>query len=129
MSKADLQQVLAAARRNNRHAGVTGMLLYDEGSFIQALEGDEDTVETLFERIELDGRHKDASVLMRGVAGQRDFPDWSMGFHDTAGAELPGQTDFLKRGFSRNARDLSVVHKALEFFREGHWWQAEVSRG
>lgn len=128
MTDVDLEQILTAARRNNRVIGVTGMLLYDEGSFIQALEGDEDTVEALFERIEMDPRHHDANVLMRGCAEQRDFPDWSMGFHDTSVGVLPGQNDFLRRGFSRDAMDLTVVHKAFEFFREGHWRQADVSR-
>ncbi|MEM7363377.1 MAG: BLUF domain-containing protein, partial [Pseudomonadota bacterium] len=37
-------------------AGVTGMLLYHEGSFLQALEGDRAVVEALYERIEEDPR-------------------------------------------------------------------------
>ena len=40
-SAAELVDLLKHARRNNEKAEVTGMLLYKEGNFMQALEGEE----------------------------------------------------------------------------------------
>ena len=35
----ELHELLSKARKNNESYGITGMLLYHQGSFIQALEG------------------------------------------------------------------------------------------
>jgi len=55
---AELTALLQAARKHNDGAGLTGMLLYTEGSFFQVLEGVPDAVEALYARIELDKRHE-----------------------------------------------------------------------
>jgi len=72
--------ILAAARHNNRQAGVTGALLFTQSWFAQVLEGPRDAVEATFERIQSDMRHGDVTVLSFLPAGQRSFPDWSMAF-------------------------------------------------
>jgi hypothetical protein len=47
-SDAELTDLLAVSRANNLRLGVTGMLLYHDGSFLQALEGEETIVERLY---------------------------------------------------------------------------------
>ena len=47
----DLDAMLATARRNNGASGITGMLLYAEGAFIQVLEGETEALDTTMERI------------------------------------------------------------------------------
>ena len=47
-SEVQLVQLLARARTNNERLGVTGLLLYDEGSFLQVLEGDAKVIELLY---------------------------------------------------------------------------------
>ncbi|MEM7412304.1 MAG: BLUF domain-containing protein [Myxococcota bacterium] len=123
MTPEDLAEILAAARKNNRPAGVTGMLLYHEGSFLQALEGDRAVVEALYERIEEDPRHSDAMILFRGDVEERVFERWSMGFYRAADARIPpGVNEFLQRGFKRpRDEEGHVARKILEQFREGRW--------
>jgi len=123
----ELKTILAAARRNNQPAGVTGMLLFHEGSFLQALEGDREVVEALFEKIETDPRHTDAMVLYRKEEVPRSFGRWSMGFtrpsKDEA-ADVPGLNSFLEHGFKVNPKgDASgeAARKILLAFREGRW--------
>jgi hypothetical protein len=43
LTKAELQAMLQETRETNVQVGVTGMLLYKDGSFLQVLEGDEGT--------------------------------------------------------------------------------------
>lgn len=76
-----LQALLAVSRRNNAADGVSGMLLYDDGNFIQYLEGEKAAVETVFERICKDPRHAGMLVVSRGEVDKLCFADWSMGFH------------------------------------------------
>ena len=41
---AELLKILGKFRRNNQLLGISGLLLYKDGNFIQALEGTEETV-------------------------------------------------------------------------------------
>ncbi len=78
----DLRALLATSRKNNAELGVTGMLLYKDGNFMQVLEGDEGAVRGLYEKIEADPRHGGEITLQQGFVEGRQFPDWSMGFRD-----------------------------------------------
>ena len=80
MSDADLEDILAVSRANNQRDGVTGMLLWADGVFIQILEGEPDTVRSLVSRIEGDARHRNFMVVLEQQADQRTFSEWSMGF-------------------------------------------------
>jgi hypothetical protein len=79
VSDAWLDDILAASRRNNAPAGITGMLLYVEGGFMQVLEGEEEAIAAVYARICNDKRHWNAQVLLDRQA-PRAFGDWSMGF-------------------------------------------------
>jgi len=79
VSDAVLDDILASSRTNNVKAGITGILLYIEGGFMQVLEGEANAVTETFARISRDRRHWNANVLLdRNVP--RAFGDWSMGF-------------------------------------------------
>ena len=55
------------------------MLLGIENKFLQYLEGDEEEVMKLFEKIKSDPRHKDITVWIKGYGSDMVFQDWSMG--------------------------------------------------
>lgn len=93
-SKQDLISILEVSRRNNTRDGVTGkthdttlsnysgLLLYHDGNIIQFLEGHEDVVKNIYDRIALDKRHKGVLPLLRRRVAKRDFGNWSMGFRE-----------------------------------------------
>lgn len=76
----ELAEILTVSRVNNRRSDLTGLLLYSHGTFIQVLEGPEEKVNTTFERILHDERHKNIITLINITTLQRDFSEWSMGF-------------------------------------------------
>lgn len=99
LTENELIQLLQHIRPINQHLGITGMLLYRDGNIIQTIEGPTDAVEQAFAKIQRDGRHKDVFVLLRQEISQRQFPNWSMGFHNVAGISeeaLSGYSSFLK---------------------------------
>lgn len=83
LSHAELVALLAQSRASNRAAGITGLLLYHDGSFLQVLEGEREVVEDLFSRIAHDPRHRSVMRLLSGQSEQRLFPDWTMAFIDS----------------------------------------------
>ena len=122
-TKEELVELLRASRENNAPQGITGLLLYKDGNFMQMLEGDEQAVTALYERIELDPRHRGAIVLLKGQEDARQFPDWSMGFRDLKSPELrsqPGFSEFLNapltaREFEANPGRAKAL---LQMFKE-----------
>jgi hypothetical protein len=97
-----LADILATARRNNARLGVTGMLLYASGAFVQVLEGEETTVKDLARRISHDRRHRNFMVLVEHDAESRAFADWQMGFKQ------------LEAGNSEHEAVFRATERALE---------------
>jgi hypothetical protein len=123
-SDAELRALLRGARRHNEQAGITGLLLYKDGNFMQALEGEEAAVLGLYARLQSDRRHRGVLTLDSGHAEARQFPDWSMAFHDLStgrGAMPEGYSRFLDEPLNSPAfagepgrcRDLLQVFRRL----------------
>lgn len=71
-------RILLASRRNNPRQGIVGGLYYGNQNFFQYLEGEEDQVHTLYERIRRDDRHRNVTTLLEEPLDQVTFSDWSM---------------------------------------------------
>ncbi|MFW8744797.1 BLUF domain-containing protein [Mesorhizobium japonicum] len=96
-----LRALLEQSRTFNTEAGVTGMLLYRSGRFIQFLEGPERVVRGLVQRISADPRHGRVRVLLEDHVDRRQFADWSMGYQPSS-----GDTSRMPVGYRRSFDDL-----------------------
>lgn len=79
-SQRELEELLIVSQANNALAGITGLLLYSDGNFVQYIEGKESAVKSLYEKIEQDDRHKSILFMLEGHSEIRYFSRWSMGF-------------------------------------------------
>lgn len=98
MNDAELEEILRVSRVNNQRDGITGMLLYKDGNIMQALEGPEEKVLLLTEKIRRDPRHYGLQVLLRDHIRERQFDRWAMAFQklDPLPIGSPdGLSDFL----------------------------------
>lgn len=80
LSASDLSTLLGVSRRNNQRTGLTGLLIYTKGHFLQVLEGLDDVVDTTFDRIKSDHRHTHCEVILEEQIYEPDFGQWLMGF-------------------------------------------------
>ncbi|MCY1167017.1 MULTISPECIES: BLUF domain-containing protein [Polaromonas] len=71
--------ILAQSRSHNQTLGITGILCYGDGVFLQALEGGREQVSDLYGHIQRDPRHKDVVLLHYEEISERRFSGWSMG--------------------------------------------------
>ena len=92
----DLERILESSVKNNKPRGITGMLLYFGGGFLQVLEGEETEINAMYRKIESDPRHQGIVVIERTPVEMRSFPSWSMGF------KYLGIEDSSKREAFRN---------------------------
>lgn len=75
----ELLAILKKSKVNNPKAGVTGVLCFSEGIFMQVLEGGRTAVNQLYNRIAADPRHGDVVLLHYDEIAERRFAGWSMG--------------------------------------------------
>lgn len=74
-----IDAILAQSRAHNTACGVTGILCYGAGVFLQAIEGGREAVSELFGHIQKDPRHKDVVLLHFEEIESRRFGGWTMG--------------------------------------------------
>ena len=74
-----LLSILRKSKANNPALGVTGVLCYSEGIFLQVLEGGRSAVNRLYNQIAADPRHTQVELLHYEEIGERRFAGWSMG--------------------------------------------------
>ena len=78
-SPESIESILGQARQHNAATGITGILCYGAGIFLQAIEGGRMQVSDLFGHIQRDARHKDVALLHYEEIFERRFGGWSMG--------------------------------------------------
>lgn len=75
---ATLASILMTARRNNPQNDITGALICRQDMYLQLIEGPDDAIDTLYEKIRDDDRHLEVTLEASGAITQRMFPDWAM---------------------------------------------------
>jgi hypothetical protein len=104
MSQSELLDLLEQARENNARNQITGMLLYKDGAFMQAFEGEEEMAMRLYGKILVDPRHQSIITLLSGPLESRQFTGWSMAFNNIdllSDDERFGFSPFLKEPFTK----------------------------
>jgi hypothetical protein len=122
----DIEPILEVARRRNSQLGVTGMLLFEKTSFLQVLEGDQEVIDALLERIRRDRRHTRVVLLLREPIEARTFGKWSMGGSNVSLRELReaiGSADWFEAIDSFSGLSDEKVRRILELFRSGSFRQ------
>ena len=78
-SPAAIEAILVQSRHHNPGWGITGILCYGGGIFLQAIEGGRIAVSKLYGHIQKDPRHKDVVLLQFEEITERRFGGWTMG--------------------------------------------------
>ncbi len=71
--------ILRQSKAHNPALGVTGVLCFSQGIFLQVLEGGRSAVNRLYNRIAADPRHTQVELMSYEEIGERHFAGWSMG--------------------------------------------------
>jgi len=116
LTEIDLENLLADIRKRNKLQKVTGLLLYNDGTFIQLIEGKTRIIKNLFEKIKNDKRHSDVVLLLDESIKKRAFPDWTMGYYKLnreQSGKIPGYSDFMHSKDSRKLIE-STSYEAMK---------------
>lgn len=117
-SEPELVELLEISRANNTNRGITGMLLYNgSGTFVQAIEGDQQQIDQLFTILSQDRRHSDIQQLAYSQVHESSFSDWKMGYKRLTGQDfhdLSGFSTFMEPGHGQGTLSNSNSSFGLE---------------
>ncbi|MBT2766571.1 BLUF domain-containing protein [Stenotrophomonas sp. ISL-67] len=100
---ADIDRILVEASSFNRVAGVTGVLMFDGRRFLQYIEGPDDGVAPVEQRVINARSHQHMRELARGEVATRHFPRWTMASARIEAEVMDAIVDVDWAGFSAAA--------------------------
>lgn len=104
----EIPAILETCTNFNSKKNITGALMYAPKYFIQALEGENDTVRELFKKIRKDKRHKNVNLVEAVHIKKRMFGKWTMAYLDEK--NLP--KNFWKQHLPENLKITDVSSNA-----------------
>ena len=84
----ELESLLSVSRARNLEDGLTGVLLYNDGNFMQYLEGPDTALRQTYKRICADPLHGNLIEILLEPITERSFATWAMGFTQPTTSEL-----------------------------------------
>lgn len=81
LTEKDIKDIMEVSSRNNAELGITGCLLYHKDFFLQILEGEENKVLDLFDKIKYDDRNDQVTLLSTDHTDSRIFKEWAMAYY------------------------------------------------
>lgn len=120
-TSASLTALTEVASSNNKKLNVTGCMLYASGYFLQLLEGNNSSVDTLYQKIEKDSRHKGTRILIEKELedDRRLYDRWFMtSFNVDTQANFPAE---LKKNIQEIIEDTNTkipVHRIFIEFKK-----------
>lgn len=121
-----LQDIAVTAARFNSLVGISGLLVFDEGCFLQVLEGDDAAIVPLYQHIKRDVRHLNVVKLIHEPINKRRFAKWGMRLvadtpYGNASALENWRELFTTDAFAHLTEDR--VRTVLDAFTRGRWHQ------
>ncbi len=124
MSSGDVDALLRHSHESNKRHGITGVLIYAGGWFMQVLEGASDRIDDLYAKILLDPRHTRITRIIQEAIPHRYFGEWTMALSHLSVKQL---AEIIDSGDPDQREDLLAsidegrAKKLLRAFTKGRW--------
>ncbi|MBL0358202.1 MAG: BLUF domain-containing protein [Chitinophagaceae bacterium] len=99
LEEADIKNIISISRAYNAAHDITGCLLYYDKEFIQILEGDQQLVKSLYEKIAADKRHYSLVLMSEEETDNRIFSNWAMAYCEFVDDEKSSKKFLFKKNF------------------------------
>ena len=99
-----LSAITATSKIRNKQSQITGVLFYQNRSFLQVIEGEQKFLQSLMARLETDPRHSDLIRLLDQSINARHFDAWNMDSFNLALSERlqPEKLEQVSEAFRDN---------------------------
>lgn len=115
LDRYSILNIINKAQMMNDKAGLTGLLIYRQNTFIQLLEGDEKTVKEVYAKIVKDRRHSDVKVLIESKSSMRIVPQFSMNYVESLSedASIHSLFEVFEQMVSESPKDKNLIMPLL----------------
>jgi hypothetical protein len=123
----ELKNLLMGARERNKRRNITGLLIYKSRTFMQVLEGEQQQVHELFNKIKQDPRNNGMVKLIEQPIAKRDFAHWYMGFENLehySQEQLPAYVEILDNHLDDSKMEAvrgKSLNLLLSFVKQSHF--------
>lgn len=127
-SESDLQALIKKSIDNNEIRRITGILLYSGDYFLQIIEGDNEEISKLYDKILSDERHEQLVEIITTQIPNRYFSNLGMSYIDIRGknkADLISNISELKDK-NKNSPYYDRILKIVSAFHDGLWGSDEL---
>jgi hypothetical protein len=114
----ELKNLGVGSTHRNESVGITGVLLYNEGNFIQCLEGPKKHVLATYDRISSNPRHKGIMKIVGKSITERSFSKWAMGVAKAKTDTFLNLSEAISRSIEPNSSSSLVAVSMLKSFIE-----------
>ncbi len=109
----DIFEIVRHSSENNGARGLSGFLIYQQGQFLQLLEGEASQIDDLLAKVRCDPRHHSFEVLCEGSIERKSFPNWRM--HRVIAPDSNAMIDRIAEA-QEHPLPSEVLSAAVEFF-------------
>jgi hypothetical protein len=118
-NEAELEALLDQARERNLQAGITGLLLYHDGSYVQAIEGPPAAIDRLWAALQRDPRHRQITLILDQQDEEREFGQWAMAFrHSPSAAGLAAELPLDSPRLGRRLETMSPASRVMRLLHD-----------
>lgn len=124
----DIESIIEKSSKNNAKKGITGALFYNDGYFLQFLEGGMSDIKDRLSVICNDKRHENINVILMSSIKTRMFERWAMGYARFESGELVSDVAFAQndeKNISFERFDQKNAVKLINSFSSGEWKMSE----
>jgi hypothetical protein len=77
LAREEFLELVAQSQGKNDAMGITGVLMFKDGNFMQVLEGEQELIAKLYSTIKVDPRHTLVCIIQEGPISLREYQGWS----------------------------------------------------
>ncbi len=106
LTKEQINDLIESVSKKNNRNGITGLLIIKNKHFFQILEGENEEVDVLYKKIEIDSRHKGVIKLLDTRIEDHIFKDYNSGKFETFQSYADMKKLYLYFNWIKNANYL-----------------------
>jgi len=119
ISENEVKSLLEYSEESNKSKNFTGFLLFSEGNFFQVLEGPEDEIDALFNKIKNDTRHYDIMRIFKKHLPLADHDGYKSDFI-SEDKKMPGAIrKYMKHVTAKEPATRQIIKNMLQLFVDG----------
>lgn len=123
ISLQEVNEIVTEATEFNEQKNITGCLVFHGGHFLQILEGAENEVKSLFDKIMEDQRHSSVQLLRQEITEKQHFASWNMAFHGFDDREIKKMSQKM---FKEDLTSFSQFVSKPTFTSEIFWTYVKI---